>query len=75
MQQHPEKFDQIWQLRQTHIVKILAPQYIFHLVCCLKSSCIHPVCKSQTVSKLPTWYDGGPSVAVLPLPVHDPERP
>lgn len=50
-------------------------QTIFHLVCCLKADCPYPVCKSQSVSQLPNWYDGGPSISFLPLPVPDPARP
>ena len=44
-------------------------------MCCLKDDCIHPLCKSQTVSQLPTWYVGGPSISFVPLPIPDEERP
>lgn len=44
---HPELyhyFKQVWAIREHHS---LPTQYIFHLVCCLKPDCSHPICKSQ----------------------------
>ena len=58
-----------------HMVKDLPPQYAFFLVCCLKQDCSHPVCSKGEVSMLPTWFQSGPSLSCLPLPVADPSRP
>ena len=32
------------------------------------------MCRSGAY-QLPTWYNGGPSIRYLPLPIPDPERP
>ena len=57
------------------MVKDVPSNYVFYLVCCLKPECCHPVCKSQSMSQLPTWYAGGPVISYLPLPIPDPARP
>ena len=36
-------------------------------------SCSHPVCKEES-DNLPTWFNGGPSIAYLPLPIPNPEK-
>lgn len=72
---HPELyhyFKQVWAIRKCHS---LPTQYIFHLVCCLKPDCSHPICKSQNLTNYPTWYSGGPLVSYIPLPIPDPSRP
>ena len=57
------------------MVKDIPSNYVFYLVCCLKPDCCHPVCKSQSVAQLPTWYSGGPVISYIPLPIPDPARP
>ena len=57
------------------MVKNLPSQYLFFLLCCLRSDCSHPICKSADISKLPTWYDNGPPINYIPLPVVDPSHP
>ena len=39
----------------------------------MKSSCSHPVCKEE-FDNLPTWFNGSPSIAYLPLPIPNPEK-
>ena len=39
----------------------------------MKSSCLHPVCKKGS-DNLPAWFNGGPSIAYLPLPIPNPEK-
>ena len=76
--EHPElysNFEKVWALRQRHMVKNVPSQYIFFLVCCLELYCLHPICKSQNVTQLPTWYSGGPSISCIPLPIPDPNHP
>jgi hypothetical protein len=75
---HPELysyFEQIWAIRNRHMVKNLPSQYIFFLYCCLERDCNHPICKSDVYNTLPTWYKDGPSIAYLPIPVPDPSYP
>ena len=57
------------------MVKDVPSNYVFYLVCCLKPDCCHPVCKSQSVAQLPTWYSGGPVISYITLPLPDPARP
>ena len=51
------------------------PSYIFYLLCCYQKDCPHPVCQSGRPDELPRWYEGGPFLTQLLLPVPDPERP
>jgi hypothetical protein len=60
-------FDMIWNLRNQHMVKDIPLQYLFFLKCCFQPNCCHPVCKSPVA--LPCWYEGGPRVSYLPLPI------
>ena len=74
---HPEMYEyfkNVCDLQVRHMVKDLPSQYLFYLVCCLKTDCQHPVC-TKGLQQLPTWFCGGPSIAQLPLPIADPERP
>ena len=68
-------FEKVWALRKRHAAKHFPPQYIFSLVCCLQPQCVHPVCNSQALTQLPHWYEGGPPVSCIPLPIPDPDRP
>lgn len=38
-------FEEVWAVRNRHIVCNLPPQYVFSLRCCLAPDCIHPLCK------------------------------
>ena len=68
-------FDKVWTLRTNHMIKNVPPQYVFCHVCCLKIDCCHPICKSQSIINLPSWYTGRPPVNYIPLPIPDPSRP
>lgn len=69
-QQEPTLFAQfqlIWTIRNNHMVQGL-PSYIFFLMCCFKKDCPHPRCRAGPPKNKPTWYPGGPSLSLLPLP-------
>lgn len=69
-------FHQIWGIRERHMVMVSnLPSYIFCLLCCYQKDCPHPMCQSGRPDELPRWYEGGPFLTLLPLPVPDPERP
>ena len=63
-------FQTVWDIRNHHMVKGLPPNYVFYLKCCYQPGCTHPAEKS-----LHSWFQGGPPLTYLPLPVPDPERP
>ena len=68
-------FEKIWKLRCDHITKGLFGQYLFYLLCsnCKSGDCPHPICCGPT-QEIPRWYEGGPPITYLPLPVPDPSR-
>ena len=68
-------FEEIWQVRNNHLVKGLPEQYVFFLYACYKPNCFHPVCKKGIPPTEPKWYDGGPTLRCLPMPMKDPNRP
>ena len=43
------------------------------LRCCLSKECVHPLC--SVLDQLPSWYEGGPPLSFIPLPVQEPKRP
>ena len=55
----------------------LPGQYMFFLVCCFDSNCIHPRCKESggMCREMLTWFPGGPPLTYIPLPVPDRARP
>ena len=63
----------VWDVRSRHMVKGLSCRYFFMLICCYQDTCPHPLCAAGRHPQL-TWYDGGPSVYTLPLPVIDEQR-
>ena len=77
-QEHPQlyaEFQNVWTVRQQHMIQGLPSQYIFMLLCCFKPECTHPLCKKGQPTPLPTWYIGGPPITQLPLPIVDKDRP
>ena len=75
---HPELyayFDKVAEVKRRHEVCRLPPQYLFQLVCCFQPHCPHPICHSGCQSNSLEWFDGGPPVTHIPLPVPDPARP
>ena len=68
-------FEQVWNLRNQHIVPNLPINYVFALKACYKESCTHPVCKNGKPTNDSVWFSKGPSIEYLPFPVPDPKRP
>ena len=79
-QEHPDLyrfFNDVWELCNQHMIKGYPCQYVFHLCCCFKDGCIHPLCKQKVGSTIEEykWYTDGPPVNKLLLPVADPNKP
>ena len=66
-------FKMIWEVRNRHMVPDMPENYVFMLLPCFRESCPHKVCAQGQQQW--TWYDGGPYLSVLPLPVPDSQRP
>ena len=62
----------VLDVRKHHMNKTVPSRYIFHLVCCYKKECPHPVCQKGP-PQVSCWYEGGPSVRDIPLPLPDPQ--
>ena len=67
-EEHQEVYDyleKVWNIRNDHMLPNIPTQYCFVLICCMKSHCAHPVCKT---GKNPhhSWYEGGPLVNSVP---------
>ena len=57
------------------MVKNLPSQYVFQLLPCYQNGCPHPVCISGKPETEYCWYEGGPPLSYLPIPIPDPKRP
>ena len=68
------KFEQIWALREKHMMKNVPTKYIFFLRCCYNDDCIHPICQAGHPQDEVTWFLGGPPIDFLPLPLEDHDR-
>ena len=68
--QNPERWafiNDVWQLRNRHLVPGLPSQYVFFLKCCNEPECPHPLCQQKV--KIPLWFPGGPKMDYFPLPI------
>ena len=77
-EQHPllyDYFTEVWELRTRHMVKKLPSQYVFQLLPCYQEGCPHPICMSGKPETEYCWYEGGPPLSYLPIPVPDTNRP
>ena len=72
---HYHHFEEIWSIRERHMVKNSPSEYVFVLRACYEAECNHPICHIGRPTDELVWYTGGPSVQFLFLPVPDPERP
>lgn len=39
-------FEQVWKVRNDHMVPHLPTPYVFFLVCCYQDNCLHPCCQA-----------------------------
>ena len=69
-----DSFEEIRNLWERHMVKGLPKNYIFQLLPCYHNGCPHPVCLSGKPLEEKCWYEGGPLLSYLPIPVPDPNR-
>ena len=49
-------FEKIWDLRNRHMVKGLPEQYVFFLLHCYETDCVHPVCQRGRPDVEMTWW-------------------
>ena len=70
-----EHFSQIWDMmmRNRHMQQGLPPSYVFQLLPCYEACCPHPICTKGREDL--HWFDGGPKISFIPLPVPDPGQP
>lgn len=67
-------FKKIWDMRSRHMVKNLPKKYVFALLPCYKTDCIHPVCSNGKYKDM-AWYKDGPLLSLIPFPIRDPDFP
>ena len=68
-------FEEVWMVRNSHMLKGLPSQYIFALLLCYKKDCIHKLCQKGKPDEDRRWYKDGPLLSHIPLPIPDPKRP
>jgi len=66
--------ENVWNVRNNHMVWNLPTQYVFQLLCCYKPTCPHPFCRSEYGKDLPKWFLNGPNISYVPMPIPDPAR-
>ena len=67
-------FSKVWTIRNNHMVKNLPENYVFMLLPCYERNCPHPVCVNGKPNSEPVWYEGGPPLTYIPIPIPDPQR-
>ena len=69
-------FEEVWGVRNRHMVKDLPHPYVFMLLPCKAKDCRHPRCQDNGNSDNgSTWFPGGPPLSYFPIPIADPKRP
>ena len=66
-------FEDVWQVRERHMNSQLSENYVFMLNLCQQPGCLHPLCGKDVTDS--TWYDNGPPLTYVPVPIPDPRRP
>ena len=61
--------ENIWGVRNRHVISDLPSQCVLLLRCCMESDCPHPICKQGT--ELAPWFMDGPTLQYFPLPIPD----
>lgn len=68
--------NKVLDIKKRYMNKIGIPlRYVFQLICCYEDSCPHPLCQKGKPDDETVWYEGGPPISFLPLPMKDDERP
>ena len=70
-----EYFERVWMVRENHMKNDLPGNYLFMLNLCYQIGCPHPLCHDETVRKDEKWFEDGPPLTYLPIPIPDPKRP
>jgi hypothetical protein len=70
-----ELIQNVLNVRERHMQKNVPLRYVFQLLCCYKKDCFHPLCKQGRKQEQSCWYEGGPPLSFVPLPVPDKSRP
>ena len=68
-------FENVWKVHENHMNKDLPENYMFMLNLCFKPECPHPLCVDKSVGRDAAWYEHGPLVSYIPVPMVDPKRP
>ena len=70
-------YEDVWRMRNRHMVKDLPHSYVFWLLSCKAKDCPHPRCQGNGNSDVGnlTWFPGGPPLSYFPTPIADPKRP
>ena len=68
-------FEKVCMVRSNHMNKELPSNYVFMLNLCNQPNFPHPLCKSDTVPRDLKWFENGPPLQTLPIPIPDPNRP
>jgi len=67
--------DEVWMVRNNHMIKELPSQYIFLLLPCYKEGCCHELCRKGEPEEERRWYENGPPLTYIPFPIPDQRRP
>ena len=69
-------FEEVWDMRNRHIVKDLPHPYVFILLPCKAKDRPHLRCEENGNSDDGnTWFPGSPPLSYVPIPIADPKRP
>lgn len=68
-------FEEVWDVRNRHLVQDLPSQYVFMLIPCLQEGCPHKICKEGGANCDLKWFSDGPPLDYFPIPIPDPNRP
>ena len=63
-------FCDVQDVQKRHMKKNL-PSNIFQLLSCYEEDCTHPICQKGKPDEEMTWFEGGPPLSFIPLPIPD----
>ena len=68
-----EHFKREWAVHESHMNRDVPAQHAFILTLCYKPDCFHPLCLDAKKEFL--WFENGPVLTYILLPIPDPGRP